>query len=147
MTNNRHCGNMTATEDFLAAFNKQTIGFERMFDRFNHTGLNPSSNYPVYNLIKIDENEYLLEVAVAGFGKDNLAITVDNGILSIAGKKSDKEEKDYLYRGIAERSFSRNFPMAEHIEVKGANLVDGILQVTLVKNLPEELKIKTIDIS
>ncbi len=145
--NTRQLRTLTATEDFLTAFNRETIGFERMFEHFNPSTWPTGSNYPVYNLLKTDENEYMLEVAVAGFVRDDLTITVDGGILVVVGKKSDKDlHKDYLYRGIAERSFSRNFPMAEHIEVKGADLKDGILQIILVKDIPEALKIKTIEI-
>jgi molecular chaperone IbpA len=105
------------------------------------------SAYPPYNLIKIDEDNLCMEFAIAGFKKDEVDISVDKRVLTVkADKLTDKDERDYLHKGIAARRFARSFTLPEYFEVDGARLSDGILFIDLVRNVPEEKKPKQIPI-
>jgi molecular chaperone IbpA len=117
--------------------------FEKVFTTTNTT------NYPPYNLIKFNADEYALQFAVAGFKKDSIDIVVDNGILKISGKAPEpefEEDAGYVHKGIATRKFSRSFTLPEYFEVDWAGLEDGILSIGLTKHVPEEKKPKTISI-
>lgn len=108
-----------------------------------------TEGFPPYNIVKKSENEFEIEMAVAGFNPEDISITTDNGYLLIEGKNSTENtdvEKTFLYRGIAARSFKQQFPLADFIEVGQANMKDGILRVSLNKNIPEHLKPKKIEI-
>ena len=103
--------------------------------------------YPPYNIERLSENEYRITMAVAGFGQDEIKVDVKEQTLSVAGaKKPEEKEREYLHRGIAARSFERRFQLADHVEVKGADLQDGLLHIDLVRNVPERLKPRTIAI-
>lgn len=105
--------------------------------------------YPPYNIIKVDENKYCIEIAVAGFGKQNIDIEIDNGTLTINGKLTTSEDKDsvnYLYKGIADRMFSRKFALADTVQVKNAELVNGMLRLWLENLIVEDKKPVKIDI-
>ena len=125
--------------------NRGFIGFEDMFDRL--TASVNVGTYPPYNLIKESKDEYTIEMAIAGFSKDNVDVTVENGQLTIEGTKAEVDtERDFITRNVAARSFTTTFPLAEHIVVKGASIEDGILTINLLHEVPEEKKPKVISI-
>ncbi len=115
-------------------FNQVAVGFGPMFRDFQHT----TSNYPPHNIVTVSDNEFYLELAVAGFKKNEVTIQEENGMLTINADKSENEAnvQTYQYRGIAKRSFSKAFRIAEHFEINGANMEDGILTIKFVKNTP-----------
>jgi len=133
----------------LPNFNRATIGFDRMFNELNQQFANSKSQgYPPYNIAQINDDEYMISIAVAGFGMDNLDITKDGKILRIEGTspKGD-EEVNYLHKGIGGRNFRREFTLADHVKVADASLELGMLNVHLVREVPEALKPKTIKIN
>ncbi len=128
---------------------KALIGFDSMFNQFERKFANSvNNNYPPHNVIKLDENNYEIQVAVTGFGKEEVTVELDQNILIVtAGRDAEEDEKTYLHRGLAQRNFVRNFPLAEHIEVKGAEQKNGILTIKLERVVPEALKPRRIEIS
>lgn len=133
------------------ALNRALIGFDRMFDEMEARFVNNvNTNYPPYNVIREDDNHYTIEIAVAGFKKNEIKVTIEDGTLSIEANKEtvneDSESTTYLHRGLASRAFTRSWSLAEHIKVKGAEIKDGILTVKLEREVPEELKAKIIDV-
>ncbi len=128
---------------------RASIGFDQMFNELERSFANTpnSQGYPPYNIAQINEDEYMISIAVAGFGMDNLDITKDGKILRIEGTspKGD-EEVNYLHKGIGGRNFRREFTLADHVDVRQAGLELGMLNVHLVRELPEELQPKKIDI-
>jgi molecular chaperone IbpA len=139
----------------IPSLHKFGIGFDSMFDELHRIHSQQSNtNYPPYNIVQINEDEYMISVAVAGFGLENLSITKDKNFLIIEGlhsmgKLMDEEESDhtYLHRGISARDFRREFKLADHVEIVNANLELGILNVHLKREVPEEQKPKTIAIT
>ena len=131
----------------LPQLHRATIGFHKMFDDLEFTNRTNGSGYPPYNVVEINENEYMISLAVAGFGMDNLDITLEKNILTVEGTapKGD-EEVNYLHKGIGGRNFRRQFTLAEHIEVEQAGLELGVLNIHLVRNVPEAQKPKKIAI-
>lgn len=126
---------------------KSGIGFDRVFNEMETQFANSKQNYPPYNIAEISEDEYMISLAVAGFGMDNLKISQEANQLSIEGDVPKGEEKvNYLHKGIGERSFRRDFTLAEHVEVQDARLELGILNIHLKRNVPEEKKPKLIKI-
>jgi molecular chaperone IbpA len=102
--------------------------------------------YPPYNIKKVDENRYVIELAVAGFGKADIDIELQEGLLSIRGNCDSPESTEYLYKGIAERGFKREFTLADNVEVKSSSLVNGMLKIWLEAFIPEEKKPKKVEI-
>jgi len=134
--------------DFAPLY-RSTVGFDRLFDLLDQvTGFDQAAPaYPPYNIERLGDNEYRITMAVAGFGQDEITIDVKEQALNISGaKKAEEKEREYLHRGIAARSFERRFQLADHVEVKGAGLRDGLLHIDLVRNVPERLKPRTIAI-
>jgi molecular chaperone IbpA len=134
--------------DFSPLF-RSTIGFDRL-TRLMDTAGQPDSApaYPPYNIEATGENAYRLTMAVAGFGADDLDITAKEGALVVTGKaQKDEDGKRYLHRGIARRAFERRFQLADHIQVGGASLDNGLLHVDLVREVPEALKPRKIEIA
>ena len=133
----------------LPHFHRATIGFDRMFNELERQFANsPNGNgYPPYNIAQINEDEYMISLAVAGFGMDNLEIEKDGKMLRIEGTapKGD-DEVNYLHKGIGGRNFRREFTLADHVEVESAGLELGMLNVHLKRNVPEELQPKKIKI-
>ena len=120
------------------------IGFDHFFDNYSSISTN---SYPPYNVVKIDESNYLVEIAVAGFGKNDIEITEQDGVLKIEGSHTeDHPDAKYLHRGIAARKFTRMFNLHDDIKVKGADIHKGLLQIRLEKIVPEEKKPKRIAI-
>jgi molecular chaperone IbpA len=124
-----------------------TVGFEPILKRLAQiTETMPKiPTYPPYNIKKIDDNKYVIEMAVAGFGKQDLELELQDGTLTIKGNISS-EDADYLYKGIAERGFTRQFTLADTVEVKNADLINGMLKIWLERFIPEEKKAKKINI-
>ena len=126
---------------------RNAIGVDRLFDRLiNNIESTSQTNYPPYNIVQVDENEYFIEMAVAGLDEEDLEITQDQSTLTITGKIEVSETLNYLHKGIAGRSFRREFTLADHVEVTEANLKKGILFIRLKRELPEAMKPKTIAI-
>jgi molecular chaperone IbpA len=148
------------TKNQLSIFNQLrplSIGFNNVFDHFESMlnddfGLRvPSINYPPYNIVETSKNKYDIEVALAGYNKKDIDVSYEDGQLTIKSKKSDKEESkdedgNTIYKGIAKRYFERSFTIADDVEIKGAELKDGLLKVSLEKIVPESKKPKTIEI-
>ncbi|CAN0053177.1 unnamed protein product, partial [Chrysoparadoxa australica] len=109
----------------------------------------PGAGYPPYNIEQLGEHEYLIELAVAGFGEEDLDIQVQENVLTVSGKRtpSEGEGRNFLHRGIAERSFERRFHLADNVEVRGADLRNGLLQVRLEREIPEAKKPRQISIN
>lgn len=138
----------------IPALTKFGIGFDNMFDELMRVNAQQSStNYPPYDIVQVNDDEYMISVAVAGFGYDDLSVTKDKKILVIEGKHSREtvENEDstakYLHKGISERSFRREFQLADHVEITGAHLELGILSIHLKREIPEEAKPKAIAIT
>jgi len=133
----------------LSPLYRSSVGYDRfgsLLDAAFQTE-KTSAGYPPYNIEVVEENSYAITIAVAGFKENELDLQVENGVLTIRGKKEAGVEKEYLHQGIATRSFERKFNLADHIEVVDANLQDGLLTVGLVKEVPEAMKPKTIAIN
>ena len=133
--------------DFSPLF-RSTIGFDRLTRLMDTANVDPNAvAYPPYNIEATGENAYRLTMAVAGFGAADLEITAKEGALVVTGKALKEEEgKQYLHRGIARRAFERRFQLADHIRVAGASLDNGLLHVDLVREVPEALKPRKIEI-
>ena len=121
------------------------IGFDRVLNRM-HQQTPGQSNYPPYNIIKVDEDNYAIELAVAGFFEDEIDIVLKDGILYVDGKKGENEEGKYLHKGISARAFRRSFTLSDTIVVRGADLSQGILTIDLENVIPEEKKPRKIAI-
>lgn len=139
------------TIDFSPLF-RNSVGYDRMAHMLNSTLGNeqPSQGYPPYNIEITKENHYAITLAIAGFAESELDIQSERGVLSVRGRKAPEgkaDETNYLYRGIANRSFERKFNLADHVEVTGAELRDGMLTVHLLKEVPEAMKARKISIN
>lgn len=133
----------------LTPFYRNSVGFDRLASLINNalTTETASNGYPPYNIEVIDENRYAISLAVAGFVQEELDIQVEKGVLTVSGKKQSKDERQYLYQGIANRTFERKFNLADYVEVTSADLSNGLLTINLVKEIPEAMKPKTIAIN
>ena len=129
---------------------RSTVGFDRLFGLFDSlAGDTRSDTYPPYNIERTGENAYRISMAVAGFGQDDLSIEAKENVLTVKGEKKAEtadDDKELLYRGIASRAFERRFQLADYVEVKGADLVNGLLHVDLVREIPEAMKPRSIAI-
>ena len=139
------------TFDF-APFYRSTVGFDRVFSTLDQlVGVDGSvPSYPPYNIARTGENDYRISVAVAGFTDADLSIETKENRLAIRGEKqtnTGEKTGDVLYQGIAARTFERSFQLADHVEVKGANLENGLLHVDLVREIPEAMKPRVIPIA
>jgi molecular chaperone IbpA len=139
---------MRSAFDF-APYRRSTVGFDRLFDMLENASGQTQENYPPFDLIKTGENDYRIELAVAGFKAEEIDITAQQNVLLVSGRKSEETESkaaEYVYRGIANRSFERRFALADHIQVKGADLRDGVLAIELVREIPEAMKPRKISV-
>ena len=129
----------------------QFVGFDNIFNELERLvdGTAPTRNtsFPPHNIIKLDDNKYVVEMAVAGFGQDEVDVEIQDGILIVKGEKKDQAEVDYLYRGIATRSFTKSIRLSDKIEVRGAQFKDGILKIGLENVIPEHKKPRKIEFS
>jgi len=134
---------------FVNQIHRQAIGFDSLFEQLNRNFANSKSdNYPPHNVVKLNDTHYVIEVAVAGFAEDEIDVELKENVLTVRGDQAKKEaEVEYLHKGISARNFVRTFPLAEHIEVRGASVKNGILAVALEQIVPEEQKAKKIQIT
>ena len=123
--------------------NSNFVGFDRFFDHFANV---PTNSYPPHNVINVGEDKREIEFALAGFSSDDVEIEVKDGILSITGEKTVEDDKEYIWRGISSRKFVKQFSLTDYWEVGGASFKDGILTISLYREVPEALKPKTIKI-
>ena len=130
----------------LAPLYRSTVGFDRLFSMLD--GFEAAPGYPPYNIERTGETAYRITVAVAGFGENDLSIEAKENALTIKGEKQAKEEQngEVLYQGIAARAFERRFQLADHVQVSGASLLNGLLHVDLVREIPEAKKPRQIPI-
>jgi molecular chaperone IbpA len=135
----------------LDALNRALIGFDQMFDAFERRAAQATNNYPPHNILKTGDNQYEIQIAVTGFEKSEISAEVEANVLTVKGEseesiRHENPEVVYLHRGLATRDFVREFPLAEHIEVVGAEIKNGMLIVKLVRNIPESEKPRVINI-
>ena len=136
----------------IEAINRALIGFDTMFDQMERRyGNSVNNNYPPHNILKTGENQYEIQIAVTGFEKSEISVSVESNVLTVKGEGSESIRHEnpeivYLHRGLATRDFAREFPLAEHIEVHGAEIKNGMLIVKLIRNVPESEKPRVIDI-
>jgi molecular chaperone IbpA len=127
-----------------------SVGFDQMFDRllgdFQLNVANNSTNFPPYNIRKDGDTKYFIEMAVAGLSEDDLEVELKEGILSVRSKQSEKEEAEYVHRGIAKRMFERSFTLSDDVIVQGCGLVNGMLTIELERVIPEDKKSRIIPI-
>lgn len=132
----------------IPSIHKFAIGFDSMFDELLRLDSRQNENYPPYNIVQINEDEFMISLAVAGFSQDNLKITKDKNFLVIEGTPtSPDEEIKFLHKGIGNRSFKREFKLADHVDIVNAQLELGVLSIYLKREIPEEQKPKTIAIT
>ena len=150
------------TNKALSIFNQLrplSVGFDDVFDHFESMFDGPTfigSNYPPYNIVKTGDNKFDIEVALAGFNKNDINVTSENGMLTIESKVKSvvndsvgadaKEDEEMIHKGISKRYFKKSFTIADDVEIKGAELKDGMLRVSMEKIVPEAKKLKTIQI-
>jgi molecular chaperone IbpA len=140
--------NTTNWNDFVSAFpqiESRLIGFDRVFDAVQRVNTS-EANFPPYNIKKIDDENYEIQIALAGFSKSELDITVEDGNLIVKGEQAETSKSEYLHKGIAERNFTRTWSLADTVKVSGSELKDGVLTINLVNKIPEELKPQSIKI-
>jgi molecular chaperone IbpA len=124
------------------------VGFDTLFEdleRIHQSARSGNDNYPPHNVVKIDDEKFLIELAVGGFSREELDVEVKDGILTVKGEKS-KDEREYVHKGISSRKFEKTFRISEFVVIDGADLVDGILVVNARVELPEEKRPRKIDI-
>jgi molecular chaperone IbpA len=131
----------------LAQLNRALIGFDRMFDNFELRSLN-ATGYPPHNIVRLDENLYCIEMAVAGFKKSDVQVEVEDNTLTVRGTSEvfESATREYLHRGLSSRDFVRSFPLAEHMIVKDAKIENGVLTINIERIIPDALKARVIDI-
>jgi molecular chaperone IbpA len=133
--------------DFAPLY-RSTVGFDRLAQLLDSVGGLDADGYPPYNIERLGDNEYRITMAVAGFQRDELKVEAKESTLLVSGeKKPDDKERTFLHRGIAARSFERRFQLADFVEVRSAEVKDGLLHIDLVRNLPERMKPRTISIA
>ncbi len=132
----------------LDALNRALIGFDQMFDAFERRAAQATNNYPPHNILKTGENQYEIQIAVTGFEKSEISAEVEANVLTVKGESmtSEYSPEQYLHRGLATRDFVKEFPLAEHIEVIGAETKNGMLTIKLIRNIPESEKPRVINI-
>jgi molecular chaperone IbpA len=137
---------MRTSFDFAPLY-RSSVGFDRIFGLLeNATRGQMPDNWPPYDIAKISENAYRISMAVAGFSQDELDVSTQPNLLVVAGQKNGEPTGEYLHRGIANRSFTRRFELADHVKVTGANFVNGLLTIDLQREIPDEMKPRRIEI-
>src|SRR3981189_428490 len=133
------------TYDFAPLW-RSTVGFDRLFDLAETALRAGEDNYPPYNIERLADDRYQISLAVAGFAPDDISITAEKNGGTIEGSKTEKAERDFLYRGISTRTFRRQFSLADYVQVKGAAFDNGLLKIELVREIPEAMKPRRIAI-
>ena len=131
----------------LTPLYRTSIGFDRLAQMLDTINVDVPAGYPPYNIEKLEDNKYGISMAVSGFDESDLNIDVKENILSVKGDISKNDEKEYLHKGIATRNFERSFRLADYVEVESASLSNGLLNIILVRELPEARKPRKIEIS
>lgn len=134
----------------LPSLHRHAIGFDNLFEQLNRTFANSKTdgNYPPHNVVKLDDTHFVIELAVAGFAESEIDVELKENVLTVRGERTKADaEVEYLHKGISARNFTRTFPLAEHIEVRGATVQNGILAIALEQVVPEEQKAKKIAIT
>jgi molecular chaperone IbpA len=127
-------------------FRRATVGFDRLFDLLESGNSLAGENYPPFDLEQDGEDRYRITLAVAGFRQDEIDITAKQNLLIVTGRKQDQDERNYVHRGIAARSFERRFVLGDYVQVKGAEMKDGLLSIELAREIPDEMKPRKIEI-
>jgi molecular chaperone IbpA len=134
------------TTDFAPLW-RSTIGFDRLFDLAASAQRMSEDNYPPYNIERLDKDRYAISLALAGFAPDEIAITAEQNVLTVEGGKTEKPERTFLYRGISNRPFKRQFSLADYVQVGGATFDNGLLRIELVREVPEAMRPRRITIN
>lgn len=138
---------MASSFPTLREFDKFFVGYDKLFDQFENVR-NLTDNYPPYNIVKKSDTSYAIQIAVAGFSKEDIEITLDKNQLIVNSIVEDKDDKtEYLYKGLASRAFTRRFTISEYVQIRDAELVNGILNINLERLVPEEEKPTKIEIN
>ena len=133
----------------LTPLYRSTVGFDRLARMLDEASSFEAPSYPPYNIEKLAEDEYRITMAVAGFAPEDITIEVKGSALTVSGKKAEKAEakSEFLHQGIASRAFERRFQLADHVQVQGAGMENGLLHVSLKREVPEALKPRTIPVN
>ena len=137
---------MRTAFDFSPLF-RSSVGFDRVVDMLETASRTAAvDNWPPYDIARAGEDDYRITMAVAGFSQDELSITQERNVLMVSGDRFDEDDGEYLHRGIAQRTFQRRFQLADHVNVTGAGLENGLLTIDLKREIPEEMKPRRIEI-
>jgi molecular chaperone IbpA len=131
----------------LSPLSRSTIGFDRLLNLAETAQRAAEDTYPPYNIERLSEDRYQISLAVAGFSPEEISITAEQNVVTIEGTKTEQTKREYLYRGISTRQFKRQFSLADYVQVKGATFDNGLLQIELVREIPEAMKPRRIAIS
>jgi molecular chaperone IbpA len=134
------------TIDFSPLF-RSTVGFDRLFDLVETAQRAGEDHYPPYNIERLADDRYQITLAVAGFSPDEISITAEQNVVTIEGNRQEKADREFLYRGISTRQFKRQFSLADYVQVKGAAFDNGLLQIELLREIPEAMKPRQIAIN
>ncbi|HDX8595489.1 Hsp20 family protein [Aeromonas dhakensis] len=126
---------------------RSAIGFDRLANLIESAASNGNAGYPPYNIEQLGDSDYRISMAVAGFTQEELELSFQENLLTVKGNKQADAERNYLYQGIAERGFERRFQLADYVRVKGADLKNGLLHIDLVREVPEAMKPRKIEIN
>ncbi|MGL4885701.1 MAG: Hsp20 family protein [Aeromonas veronii] len=126
---------------------RSAIGFDRLANLIESAASNGNAGYPPYNIEQLGDNDYRISMAVAGFTQEELDLSFQENLLTVKGNKQADTGRNYLYQGIAERGFERRFQLADYVRVKGADLKNGLLHIELVREVPEAMKPRKIEIN
>jgi molecular chaperone IbpA len=131
----------------LAPIWRSTVGFDRLVNFIDESlRMAGEDNYPPYNIARTGDDQYRISLALAGFKPEEITVTAEQNMLTVEGRKAEKDDREFLYRGISGRPFRRQFNLADYVEVKRASFEDGLLQIDLVRELPEAMKPRRIEI-
>ncbi len=125
---------------------RSTVGFDRLFDLINNEAPNIQDTYPPYDILRTGEESYRISIALAGFTPEQITITAQQNRLTVAAQRAEGGQHDYIFQSIATRGFERHFSLADHVEVAGATFENGLLQIDLVRKVPEAMKPRRIKI-
>lgn len=126
---------------------RSTVGFDRLFDLVETAQRAGEDNYPPYNIERLGDDRYQISLAVAGFSPDEISVMAEQNVVTVEGTRADKNEREYLYRGISARPFKRLFSIADYVQVKSAAFENGLLKIELVREIPEAMKPRRIAIN
>jgi molecular chaperone IbpA len=126
---------------------RSAIGFDRLANLIESAASNGNAGYPPYNIEQLGDSDYRISMAVAGFTQEELELSFQENLLTVKGSKQAESDRNYLYQGIAERGFERRFQLADYVRVKGADLKNGLLHIDLVREVPEAMKPRKIEIN